>query len=234
MLDADELLRVHGRHAPARSSYAHPHAALRRVLAAFHLGGRPQDIRFGRHPCAGCGDRTHGRPRVVAPATGLEFSLTCTGPHWAVAITAGEVVGLDMEAGRSLDVPTLSALILSERERALMASATTAMDGRQLLLRAWTRKEAVLEAVGLGIAEDIRMVETEPATPSPVHVAHAGSTRLTAQRHVPGPECWPRRRSRGVRGQAVWRGWPLSRSSSFAQHMMGMPRALRARRASRT
>lgn len=179
VLDENELRRVHSRLASVRSFYAHPHAMLRRILADFYLGGRPEAIRFGRHLCVRCGDQAHGRPRVVAPATCLELSLSRSGPHWAVAITAAETIGLDLEAHRDLDAMALSDIALSERERARIRAVGPGDAERELFLRAWTRKEAVLKAVGVGVAENLRELEVRLGEAGPVRVGHTESAHRT-------------------------------------------------------
>lgn len=177
LLDDEELRLVRGRRAAVRSHYAHAHAALRRVLADHYLGGPPEAIRFGRHPCPRCEDGRHGRPRVLSPATRLEFSLSRSGAHWALAVTAAGHVGLDIESRGDLDADALSGLVFSglvltggERDR--IRAAGHGEERRELFLRAWTRKEAVLKAVGVGIATDLGRLDVHVAEEGPVRVEH--------------------------------------------------------------
>ncbi|MBQ0984639.1 4'-phosphopantetheinyl transferase superfamily protein [Streptomyces sp. F63] len=177
LLDDEELRLTRGRRPPFDAHYAGAHAVLRRLLADHYLGRSPGAIQFGRHSCPACGDRTHGRPRIVRPATSLEFSLSRSGPLWALAVTAGAAVGVDIESSHGSPPDGVSELVLSDRELARMRAMRHA-DGRQeFLLRSWTRKEAVLKAVGTGIVTDLRGLDVLPADADPVVVEHTGPGR---------------------------------------------------------
>ncbi|UUU22848.1 4'-phosphopantetheinyl transferase family protein [Streptomyces sp. DSM 40750] len=174
LLDDEELRLVRGRRPPLQAHYAGAHAVLRRLLADHYLGGPPGAIRFGRHICPACGDRTHGRPRIVRPATSLEFSLSRSGPHWALAVTAGGNIGVDIESGHDFAPEGVSELALSDLELARLRALEHEDDRRQFFLRSWTRKEAVLKAVGIGIVTDLRALDVLPAEAGAVVVEHTG------------------------------------------------------------
>ncbi|MFF3630975.1 4'-phosphopantetheinyl transferase family protein [Streptomyces sp. NPDC002164] len=232
VLDDEELRLVHSRRAAVRSHYAHAHASLRRVLADHYLGGPPEAIRFGRHPCPRCEDGRHGRPRVLSPATGMEFSLSRSGPHWALAVTAAGHIGLDIESRGDLDADALSGLVLSglvlsggERDR--IRAAGHGDTRRELFLRAWTRKEAVLKAVGVGIATDLSRLDVRVAEQGPVRVEHI---ERDDRSHwlVDEPELAPglvaalaRRADRP--GPVVVRGVPFRRTGNEAHGAMAVP-----------
>lgn len=177
ILDEDELRLVRARRAPGDAHYASAHAAMRRVFADHYLGGSPARIGFGRHVCPRCADPAHGRPRILAPVTGLEFSLSRTGPHWALAVTAGERVGLDIECGdrASQGAERAARIALSDGEAAELRTLEHAAARREFFLTAWTRKEAVLKAVGTGIATDLGSVEVGPERTGPVRVEFTGT-----------------------------------------------------------
>ncbi|GAA2735176.1 4'-phosphopantetheinyl transferase family protein [Streptomyces nogalater] len=173
LLDATELDTFRRRGAPFAGRYAAAHAAVRRILADHYLGGPPAAVRFGRHPCPRCGDPLHGRPVILAPATRLDFSLSHSGPYWLLAVTAGGQVGVDIEqhTGRGLrDVPRIA---LSDAELDVLSGAGNEREHEELFLRAWTRKEAVLKAVGVGIVADLRGLDALTGAPGPVRVDHA-------------------------------------------------------------
>lgn len=174
LLDDEELRLVRSRRPPFDAHYAGVHAVLRRLLADHYLGRSPGAIRFGRHICPACGDRTHGRPRIIRPATSLEFSLSRSGPHWALAVTAGAGVGVDIESGHGFDPDGMSELVLSDAELVRMRAMKHADDRQEFLLRSWTRKEAVLKAVGIGIVTDLRGLEVLPTGAGSAVVEHTG------------------------------------------------------------
>ncbi len=173
LLDDVELRAAGARRAPLDARYAGAHAAVRRILADHYLGGSPAAIRFGRHRCLRCDDRTHGRPRVVMPATRLEFSLSRSGPHWLLAVTAGGQVGVDIEQRGEFDIGGTAEVALSDDERTALRAAGDERDRQDIFFRAWTRKEAVLKAVGVGIVADLRRLDVRPERYGPVLVEHA-------------------------------------------------------------
>lgn len=172
LLDDVELRTFRARSAPFDSHYAGAHAAVRRILADHYLGGPPTAIRFGRQRCPRCGDHTHGRPRIVAPATRLDFSLSHSGPDWLLAVTAGGRVGVDIEQHAGLDFESAAEAVLSEDELAILRGTKVAREREEFFLRAWTRKEAVLKAAGVGIVGDLSGLDVYPLRGGPVRIEH--------------------------------------------------------------
>ncbi|MFF6995676.1 4'-phosphopantetheinyl transferase family protein [Streptomyces sp. NPDC008313] len=178
LLSDEELLVVRRRSQEAGTRYAGAHAALRRILARY-LGTPPEAIRFGRRPCPRCEHPEHGRPRVSAPDTGLDFNLSRSGPHWIVAVTAGRQVGIDLEDARSLDVDGSAELMMSRAELRHLRGQSTEAGRTAAFFRCWTRKEAVVKASGVGILTDLRALDVQPAREGPVSVRHEEPTGPT-------------------------------------------------------
>ena len=138
--------------AELRHAYEIAHAAARRIVAAA-LDIGPADIVWGRHPCPGCGEM-HGRPRIEG--SDLEFSLAHT-PGLVLVAVADVPVGVDAE--RCPDPAQLSGLaaVLHPEEAAEVAAAHEASDPDEAVTRftrAWTRTEAYLKGVGIGLGRD--------------------------------------------------------------------------------
>lgn len=94
----------------------------------------------------------------------LHFSVSHCGARLVVATSPDGPVGVDVEAEREVPVPLLAGRMLSPAERAtLQALAPAARCGA--LLRAWTRKESVLKAIGIGLARDPSTLEVESVVP---------------------------------------------------------------------
>jgi 4'-phosphopantetheinyl transferase len=124
---------------------------LARTALASLAGTGPESIRLHTR-CPGCGG-PHGKPQVVGTAAGWEFSISHSGDLVAVAITAGNPVGLDIERGEPWTGPGLPPeyeLVLTARERAAV-EALPEQQRAQACLTYWTRKEAVLKATGEGL-----------------------------------------------------------------------------------
>ncbi|MGY0017678.1 4'-phosphopantetheinyl transferase family protein [Streptomyces sp. cg35] len=152
--------------------YAGAHIAVRRVLARY-LGVAPAGIRFGTTPCPWCADPRHGRPVVRAPDTELEFNLSHAGPHWALAVTCAGQVGVDVEDGRSGSPAGAASLVLSPSELDHLDSLPDDGAREAAFLRCWTRKEAVVKAIGVGITGDLKSLEVHPEDPGPLVVSCA-------------------------------------------------------------
>jgi 4'-phosphopantetheinyl transferase len=122
--------------------------ALRHVLSLY-TGIRPEDLLFSRLP--------GGKPRLVArhgnPAP--EFSVTRSKNRALIAISIHCPVGVDLEFVRP--VPALASL--TERFFAPGERAALQRLPRNRWITAfftlWTRKEAVLKAAGLGLADGL-------------------------------------------------------------------------------
>ncbi|WP_309140419.1 4'-phosphopantetheinyl transferase superfamily protein [Streptomyces sp. PKU-EA00015] len=152
VLDAEESARLAVFRRPEdRDAFAVAHVTLRRLLGQ-RLGQAPQDVSIVREPCAHCGG-AHGRPYV--PGRAVHFSLSHTSGMVMIAL-ASVPVGIDVEimpsAGTAEDVATQ----LHPHERAELA-ALPAGDRTTAFARCWTRKEAMLKAMGVGLNEDVAL-----------------------------------------------------------------------------
>jgi 4'-phosphopantetheinyl transferase len=151
VLDQEERERAMGfRTQEQRDAFAAAHALVRTALSAYGRSA-PPDWRFAISP--------QGRPSVLDAE--ISFSLTHAGPWAAVAIGAGQALGLDLEPIR----PERDALPLARRFFA--AAETEWLTGLPRGERPagfaalWTVKEAVLKARGCGLTESLRSVEVE-------------------------------------------------------------------------
>ncbi|AUG78195.1 hypothetical protein CFP65_3399 [Kitasatospora sp. MMS16-BH015] len=181
LLSAAERNRVrllHGKSAAA--SYAAAHVGTRRILAGY-LDTDPAELRLGRTLCPECADPAHGPPSVVWPPTGLTFNLSRSDGHWLLAVTAGRQIGVDLEAKPRVDPELTAPLAFTERELAHLRAQTDPAAQRAVFLRCWTRKEAVVKAVGVGLAADLCRIEVHPQLPGPVLVDYGVA---------PGPGRW--------------------------------------------
>jgi 4'-phosphopantetheinyl transferase len=131
-----------------RARYLAAHALVRLVLAA--TVGTPAAALVFDRTCR-CGAQ-HGKP--VLPG-GPGFSLTHAGDLVGVAVHPDGAVGLDVEQVRELgDLPAMAAHVCSPQESAADADAFFAL---------WTRKEALLKAVGTGLATPMSAITLGPA-----------------------------------------------------------------------
>lgn len=165
-LSAGERERFQSFRDPLRAAhFAGAHAEARRFLAGI-LGCHPARLRFGRHPCAGCGGAGHGRPYLSRPRTRWEFSLSRSGPYWVCAAAEGVRVGVDLERVRPMDLSRLPSAILSSGERRHLYGVPGEFRAAEFI-RCWTRKEAVVKASGIGIEAALGDIDVGPAQTRP-------------------------------------------------------------------
>jgi 4'-phosphopantetheinyl transferase len=112
--------------------------------------------------CRFCGDPRHGKPRLVG-SPDVDLSIAHAGSLLVVAAGRGRTVGVDVETIDRLRVDLRPARgIFTASESAALVDAD---DWRLLTLTLWTRKEAVLKAIGRGLAHPLDQVPvTDPAT----------------------------------------------------------------------
>jgi 4'-phosphopantetheinyl transferase len=129
-----------------RERYIAARATLRRLLGAYaHVA--PEEIAF-RY-----GER--GKPAVEAPAAavGINFNVSHRGDYALYAFCRGRALGIDIEFVR--DVPQALAIgrkHFTPEESHLLVAAEANGRIQDSFFRLWTRKEAVIKAVGTGLA----------------------------------------------------------------------------------
>lgn len=185
VLSPDERER-HGRlRRPAeRDRFAAARSGLRRSLAAY-LGRDPAALVFV--------ETGTGKPELADAS--LRFNLSHAGDCAVLAVTAGRPVGVDIEdAAPEPDLAGVAQTIMAASEfeawSALPLAARPAA-----FLRAWTRKEAVVKALGTGLHVDPRQVVTgvgpRQARPLPIVVpADVELGETVTLRDLPLPAPW--------------------------------------------
>ncbi|MBX7185786.1 MAG: 4'-phosphopantetheinyl transferase superfamily protein [Vicinamibacteria bacterium] len=130
------------------------------------LGMDARDIRFDVRPS--------GKPdvrREDASAPDWRFSVSHTGPLVVIAFALGADVGIDIERlDRDVRPLVIAERYFTPREREALRS--TPDEGRATaFLAGWTRKEAIVKARGLTMAEslDTLSVDVDPAGTEPAH-----------------------------------------------------------------
>ncbi|MET7619637.1 4'-phosphopantetheinyl transferase superfamily protein [Streptomyces sp. NPDC005408] len=126
---------------------------LARLVLGQRLGRDPAALSFDR-TCAHCDDPAHGKPVVATAGPRPDFSLAHSG-GLAVVVVSDRAVGVDVEDATAREQPLAPAL--TARERADCR-------GYPDFARLWTRKEALLKAVGKGLAVHPRHIEVHGTT----------------------------------------------------------------------
>ena len=132
-------------------------AALRRLLSA-HTGIAPEKLAFTQN--------AYGKP-ALENAGGPAFNVSHSGHVALIAIVPGGAVGVDIERCRSeAELAPLQGLVLSPSEQ---------LDHALPFMERWVVKEAVLKALGLGIADHLRSlsITSSLGPPDTYHLEHS-------------------------------------------------------------
>lgn len=167
LLSLDERVRA-GRILPAqaRDTFVLARSVLR-TLAGAYLGLDPGLLCFEYTPL--------GRP-LLAPtpaAKGLQFSVSHSAGRVLLAFSREILVGIDIERVRgTADCDAIAARFFGPTERSALAKIT-GRDRTEAFFACWTRKEAVLKAVGLGISRGLGQVEVTCLPGDPAHIVRS-------------------------------------------------------------
>ncbi len=164
VLSADERDRARRfRFQPDRRHYLASHAALRLLLS-----------RYTDQPAKTLPIVTDalGRPALTGRSSTLRFNLSHSGDLAMVAIAAGEPVGVDIEVVREFpNVMDIASSYFAPAE-ALAIRELPPAERPLAFTTTWTRKEAVLKALGLGLTVPLDAFDTGPPGQSPVVTGH--------------------------------------------------------------
>lgn len=191
LLDDSERQRLGRMRTPADAAeFVGNRASVRRVLAGL-LDVEPERIRLGRRPCPGCGDGEHGPPTVLDPKAACWISISHTSGCGMLAVAAVPV-GVDVERVRDIRVRDLAPTVLTPSEARWLDGLLAGDAPRRAFLRCWTRKEAALKAVGVGVTVPLGLVETYPAIAGTVTVAAGvpGTPDAWSVTDLPVPAAW--------------------------------------------
>jgi len=147
MMTDDERVRADAFHFAAdRERFCQSRLLLRMVLGGY-LGIEPAGvaIKLGEN----------GKPAVDGPSNGrLHFNLAHSKSTALLAVTIDQPVGVDVEDSDCVRIPDIGSLaesVMSERELEVISE----LEGESRLhcfLRCWTRKEALVKAMGVGLS----------------------------------------------------------------------------------
>jgi 4'-phosphopantetheinyl transferase len=147
-LSADERARASRLSSEVlRRRFAAGRIAVRAILARYPGVGVPRDLQFAYGP--------HGRP-TLADRNGPHFNFARSGPVALCAVARTAAVGVDVECVRAIpEAAAITRQYFSAREQTSLASLDASPESamfQQTFYDAWTRKEAFIKALGLGLA----------------------------------------------------------------------------------
>lgn len=155
-LSAAEQARARGMsHPQSRGTFIQARVALRHLLGLY-LGAEPADVHFTVNP--------HGKPRLhgTDEDQGLVFNVSHSGNRVVIGLAWNTPLGVDVERVRGdRNLERLADACLAEGEidrwQGLPPDLRPAVFHRW-----WTAKEALVKAIGRGVALGLRSIEVGP------------------------------------------------------------------------
>lgn len=124
-------------------------AVLRNILAK-HLGTLPQDLEFVRN--------SYGKPFVRG--VDLEFNMSHSRDSAYYTVAVDFSVGIDVEFyNRKKDIFNIAQNVFSSHELDFFLNLSK-LKRQDFFFNTWTKKEAVIKAMGLGLAYPMEKVDT--------------------------------------------------------------------------
>jgi 4'-phosphopantetheinyl transferase len=180
VLSKDEQTRAARFHFPKdRRAYVIAHAALRAILGLY-TGKDPESL------CFALGQ--YSKPTLMG-GSGLHFNLTHSGQLAVVGLSADRELGVDVEQLRDIsDLESMAAHYFTPAEQCALRTFPPAARGRAFL-DGWTRKEAVMKALGLGVSQPPESIEVslDPRNAMLFSLAGRPTPDWTMIAFTPGP-----------------------------------------------
>ncbi len=145
-----------------------------RLLVARRVGIEAEAIEIGRD--------ARGRPVVHWPATGLHVTISHSAGYIACAVAEREL-GIDIERDDRVEADAPLADRICTRTERDQLDRTPPAQRRRSLVRLWTRKEALVKALGVGLVLDFAAIDVSSDTPILSGAVQAGWTL----RDLPAP-----------------------------------------------
>ena len=156
-----------------RAMFALSHATRRALLGAY-VGVPPGALAFATN--------AHGKPHLDALRTDVRFNVSHSGDVALLAVARGKELGVDVEEIRALsDLDAIARAQFSPREQSDLRSTGTSDEARLLgFFACWSRKEAVIKAIGLGLSFPLAAFDVATDPDGPPRLLASRDARLDA------------------------------------------------------
>jgi 4'-phosphopantetheinyl transferase len=146
--------------------------AFLRLLLGRYLAAEPRALQLCYGP--------NGKPSLADDRSGLRFNLAHSGALGVCALAWGSEVGVDLERLRPIrDAEGVARKAFSPREIARLESLPEPARLRAFY-ETWTRKEAVLKALGHGLARPLDSFDVSPGPNEPPPLPRTGGDSAEA------------------------------------------------------
>jgi 4'-phosphopantetheinyl transferase len=118
-----------------------------RLLLGAILGEAPQSLAFCHN--------SYGKPRQLEPANGVEFNMSHSDGIVLIGLARRIPIGIDVEAMRPVAERTAIVRRYFHPGEAADFARVPPAEADAAFFRCWSRKEAVVKALGLGMSLDL-------------------------------------------------------------------------------
>ena len=140
---------------PLRDRYVMSHGLLRYLLS-FYIGSEPHEIQYSVNP--------FGKPFLKKNSSNVQFNMSHSKDYAAYIIALDCQVGIDIEwKDKTINFEEISDLVLSPGETNSFHKLTPE-EKFQAFYDIWTKKEAIVKAVGEGLSYPIKTIEIMNST----------------------------------------------------------------------
>ncbi len=155
-----------------RATYKACHAMLRLLLSK-KTGTDPSELVFLKEE--------NNKPGIENSR--IRFNITHTRDAFGIAFSENDYIGIDIEKlNRHSDVTSLTNTYFSDSDRDFISGSAYGAAERFILL--WTRKEALLKAVGIGIITDLKKISVyTDGTPSMIENLNGFQNSISCENH---------------------------------------------------
>ncbi|QQS37258.1 MAG: 4'-phosphopantetheinyl transferase superfamily protein [Ignavibacteriales bacterium] len=152
LLSYDEIARSERFHFQKdRNEYVCCRGFLRETLSGY-LSLEPEEILFDYGK--------HGKPEI-ANNNGIDkikFNLSHSKGHAMIAVTLNDEIGVDIELIKEIpDMMDIAKELYTSKENKLLLESD--QQAAESFFKIWTRKEAVIKAVGHGLSAPLKMID---------------------------------------------------------------------------
>ncbi len=141
--------------ASSREFYQIAHA-MKRLILATYLARDPQCLKFEIG--------NHGKPAIanLQNLLNIQFNISHSRSLILIAITVEDSVGIDIEyQDENIPVESLSENVLSPLEMKFFSALKCPQEKKLAFFRCWTRKEAYLKAIGIGLTQKLTSISVD-------------------------------------------------------------------------
>jgi 4'-phosphopantetheinyl transferase len=177
LLSADESERAHRFHFRKHREHFIVARGVLRTLLGKYLGVEPSQLRFSY--------TAYGKPALAGISEGqppLRFNLSHSGELVLYAFTRGREIGLDLELRRDdFASEQIAEQFFSAREVKMLRALPVGLR-TEGFFNCWTRKEAYIKAVGLGLSLPLDQFDVSLAPQEPAALLRTGDDEREAER----------------------------------------------------